>query len=152
MSRYIEKIVIPKSSLHTMAGPIRRGVVGVASHTTNTMSDLLENTSLKRDEKMKMYNQSLNRLMALDQQISHFPNKKPPGVPGVVVNRDPPTPPRDPPTEPPHQDISSTLPPTLRTKGSALLRNLAPTLQWNDREEISWVKYHRFGAYSRTRL
>ena len=61
-----------------------------------------------------------------------------------MVNRDPP---RDPPTSPrggdggppseqPHQDISSTLPPTLRTKGSALLRNLTPTLQWNDRGEI----------------
>ena len=134
MSRYIEKIVIPKSSLQCHQHPSGRGVPGIAKNIKTEMNEVLENPVLKQEEKMKVYNQSLDRLLTYDQQLPK------PRLSTIV----PPHPP--PPQQQESQmdalvaeeeeDISSSLPPTLKTKGSALLRKLKTSLEWNNRGEI----------------
>ena len=130
MSRYIEKIVIPKSSLQCHQHPSGRGVPGIGKNIKTEMNEVLENPVLKQEEKMKIYNQSLDRLLTYDQQLPK------PRLSTIV-------PPHPPPEQQDSQtvalvaeDISSSLPPTLKTKGSALLRRLKTSLEWNDRGEI----------------
>ena len=140
MSRYIEKIVIPKSSLHTTRGVPGRGLVSVANRTSRDMGEILEDTSLKRDEKVKLYNQALHRLLTYDQQfLPTHPPLSPPGNLNVQQQQQQDTDPSPSPREEEEEEeehIASTLPPTLRAKGRDLLRRLSPTLQWNDRGEI----------------
>ena len=69
MSRYIEKIVIPKSSLQCHQHPSGRGVPGIAKNIKTEMNEVLENPVLKQEEKMKVYNQPLDRLLTYDQQL-----------------------------------------------------------------------------------
>ena len=133
MSRYIEKIVIPKSSLQCHQHPSGRGVPGIAKNIKTEMNEVLENPFLKQEEKMKVYNQSLDRLLTYDQQLPK------PRLSNIV----PPPPPQQQESQTvalgakgEEEDISSSLPPTLKTKGSALLRRLKTSLEWNDRGEI----------------
>ena len=135
MSRYIEKIVIPKSSLQCHQHPSGRGVPGIAKNIKTEMNEVLENPVLKQEEKMKVYNQSLDRLLTYDQQLPK------PRLSNIVP---PPPPPQQQESQTvalgaegeEEEDISSSLPPTLKTKGSALLRRLKTSLEWNDRGEI----------------
>ena len=99
------------------------------------MNEVLENPVLKQEEKMKVYNQSLDRLLTYDQQLPK------PRLSNIVP---PPPPPQQQESQTvalgaegeEEEDISLSLPPTLKTKGSALLRRLKTSLEWNDRGEI----------------
>ena len=132
MSRYIEKIVIPKSSLQCHQHPSGRGVPGIAKNIKTEMNEVLENPVLKQEEKMKVYNQSLDRLLPYDQQLPK------PRLSTIVPPHPPPPPQKqesqmDALVAEEEEDISLTLPPTLKTKGSALLRKLKTSLEWNNR-------------------
>ena len=135
MSRYIEKIVIPKSSLQCHQHPSGRGVPGIAKNIKTEMNEVLENPVLKQEEKMKVYNQSLDRLLTYDQQL-------PKPRLSTIVPPHPPPPPQQQESQidalvvEEEEDISSSLPPTVKTKGSALLRKLKTSLEWNNRGEI----------------
>ena len=84
---------------------------------------------------MKVYNQSLDRLLTYDQQL-------PKPRLSTIVPPHPPPPPQQQESQidalvaEEEEDISSSLPPTLKTKGSALLRKLKTSLEWNNRGEI----------------
>ena len=82
---------------------------------------------------MKVYNQSLDRLLTYDQQL-------PKPRLSTIVPPHPPPPPQQQESQMDalvaEEDISSSLPPTLKTKGSALLRKLKTSLEWNNRGEI----------------
>ena len=135
MSRYIAKIVIPKSSLQCHQHPSGRGVPGIAKNIKTEMNEVLENPLLKQEDKMKVYNQSLDRLLTYDQQLSK------PRLSTIVPPRPPPPQEQESQmdalaAEGEEEDISSSLPPTLKTKGSALLRKLKTSLEWNNRGEV----------------
>ena len=135
MSRYIKKIVIPKSSLQCHQHPSGRGVPGIAKNIKTEINEVLENPVLKQEEKMKVYNQSLDHLLTYDQQL-------PKPRLSTIVPPHPPPPPQQQESQmdalvaEEEADISSSLPPTLKTKGSALLRKLKTSLEWNNRGEI----------------
>ena len=115
MSRYIEKIVIPKSSLQCHQHPSGRGVPGIAKNIKTEMNEVLENPVLKQEEKMKVYNQSLDRLLTYDQQL-------PKPRLSTIVPPHPPPPPQpeesqmDALVAEEEEDISSSLPRLLRQK------------------------------------
>ena len=128
MSRFIEKIVIPKSSLHHQPQPSRRGIPGVVKQIKTEMDEVLEAPVLKEEEKMKHYNQSLDRLLTFDQQLSK---------PRIPLTRSLPPPPSRQQqalqVESLEEEEIRSLPPTLKTKGSALLRRLKASLEWNQK-------------------
>ena len=124
--------MIPKSSLQCHQHPSGRGVPGIAKNIKTEMNEVLENPVLKQEEKMKVYNQSLDRLLTYDQQLPK------PRLSNIVP---PPPPPQQQESQTvalgaEEEDISSSLPATLKTKGSALLRRLKTSLEWNNRGEI----------------
>ena len=80
-----------------------------------------------------VYNQSLDRLLTYDQQLPK------PRLSTIVLPHPPPPPPQQQESqmaEGEEVDISLSLPPNLKTKGSALLRKLKTSLEWNNRGEI----------------
>ena len=90
------------------------------------MSGLLEDPVLEPTEKMKLYNQSMNRLLTYDRKQDPEP---------VDPFRDPVARVEDP-KEDLEDDLAITLPPSLRSKGRNLYQELKGTVQWNDKGEI----------------
>ena len=125
--------MISKSFLQCHQHTSGRGLPGIAKNIKTEMNEVLENPVLKQEEKMKVYNQSLDRLFTYDQQLPK------PRLSTIV----PPPPPQQQESqtvalgeEEDEEDINLLLPPTLKTKGSALLRRLKTSLEWNNRGEI----------------
>ena len=70
MNKFIEKIVVPKSFLITRdCAPVGRDATATAmARLEKDMSGLLEDPVLEPTEKMKLYNQSMNRLLTYDRK------------------------------------------------------------------------------------
>ena len=68
MNTFIEKIVVPKAFLNTThcAREGRDTTATVMARLEKDMSGLLEDPVLEPTEKMKLYNQSMNRLLTYD--------------------------------------------------------------------------------------
>ena len=128
MNKVIEKIVVPKSFLNARdCAPVGRDATATAMvRLEKDMSGLLEDPVLKPTEKMKLYNQSINRLLTYDQKQDPKPGD--PFSDPVVPVEDP--------KEDLENDLAITLPPSLRSKGQHLYQKLKGTLQWNDKGEI----------------
>ena len=127
MNKFIEKIVVPKSFLITRdCAPVGRDATATAmARLEKDMSGLLEDPVLEPTEKMKLYNQSMNRLLTYDRKQDPEPGDP---FPEPVV-----------PVEDPkdlENDLTITLPPSLRSKGQHPYQKLKGTLQWNDKGEI----------------
>ena len=128
MNKFIEKIVVPKSFLNTRnCAPVGRDATATAmARLEKDMSGLLEDPVLEPTENMKLYNQSMNRLLTYDRKqdpepVDPFPD------PLVPVEN---------PKEDLEDDLAITLPPSLRSKGQHLYQKLKGTVQWNDKGEI----------------
>ena len=128
MNKFIEKIVVPKSFLITRdCAPVGRDATATAmARLEKDMSGLLEDPVLEPTEKMKLYNQSMNRLLTYDRKQDPEPGDP---FPDPVV-------PVEDPKEDLENDLTITLPPSLRSKGQYLYQKLKGTLQWNDKGEI----------------
>ena len=128
MNKFIEKIVVPKSFLITRdCAPVGRDATATAmARLEKNMSGLLEDPVLEPTEKMKLHNQSMSRLLTYDRKQHPEPGDP---FPDPVV-------PVEDPKEDLENDLTITLPPSLRSKGQHLYQKLKGTLQWNDKGEI----------------
>ena len=107
--------------------PVGRDATATAmARLEKDMSGLLEDPVLEPTEKMKLYNQSMNRLLTYDRNQDAEP---------VDPFPDPVVPVEDP-KEDLEDDLAITLPTSLRSKGQHLYQKLKGTLQWNDKGEI----------------
>ena len=67
MNKFIEKIVVPKSTNTRDCAPVGRdGTATAMARLAKDMSGLLEDPVLEPTEKMKLYNQSMKRLLTYD--------------------------------------------------------------------------------------
>ena len=111
MNKFFEKIVVPKSTTTRDCAPVGRDATATAmTRLEKDMSGLLEDSVLEPTEKMKLYNQSINRLLTYDRKqdaksVDPFPDP-------VVSVEDP--------KEDLEDDFAITLPPSLRSKGQRL--------------------------------
>ena len=128
MNKFIEKLVVPKSFLNTRhCAPVGRDATATAmARLEKDMSGLLEDPVLEPTEKIKLYNQSMNRLLIYDRKqdpepVDPFPDH-------VAPVEDP--------KEDLEDDLAITLPPSLRSKGRHLYQKLKGTVQWNNKGEI----------------
>ena len=128
MNKFIEKIVVPKSFLNTRhCAPVGRDATATAmARLEKDMSGLLEDPVLEPTEKMKLYNQFINRLLTYDRKQNPEP----------VDPFSYPVAPVEDPKEDLEDDLAITLPPSLRSKGQHLYQKLKGTVQWNDKAEI----------------
>ena len=116
MNEFIKKIVVPKSFLNARdCAPVERDATATAmARLEKDMSGLLEDPVLEPSEKMKLYNQLMNRLLTYDRKqdpepVDPFPD------PVVPVEN---------PKEDLEDDLAITLPPSLRSKGQHLYQKL----------------------------
>ena len=108
MNKFIEKIVVPKSFLITRdCAPVGRDATATAmARLEKDMSGLLEDPVLEPTEKMKLYNQSMNRLLTYDRKQDPEPGDP---FPDPVV-------PVEDPKEDLENDLVITLPPAPVSK------------------------------------
>ena len=121
MNNFIEKILVSKSFLNVRdCAQVERDATATAmARLEKDMSGLLEDPVLEPTEKMKLYNQSMNRLLTYDRNQDPEP---------VDPFPDPVVPVEDP-KEDLEDDLAITLPTSLRSKGQHLYQMLKGTLQ-----------------------
>ena len=126
MNKFIEKTVVPKSTTRHCA-PVGRDVTATAmARLEKCMSGLLEEPVLELTEKMKLYKQSMDRLLTYDRK--QYPEPVHPILDPVVPMEDP--------KEDLEDDLAIICPPSLRSKGQNLYQKLKGTVQWNGKGEI----------------